>query len=88
MTLMPIITDRMVVQFRRAGKRGASYRPASGRRPAAGAQRVALQGSLFCAVVGKPCQGPNGAVGICESDHVCRQDPFQGGHELPPPRFG
>jgi hypothetical protein len=71
MTSMPIIDDRMVDLFRRTGKRRASYRPAQGRRAMAAAQRVVLQRSGGCRRVHDPCRGPNGAIGICDTNLDC-----------------
>ena len=71
MSLMPTIDDSMVVQFRRTGKRRASYRPVRGGRATAAAQRVVLQRSGGCRRVHDPCRGPNGAIGICDTNLDC-----------------
>jgi len=82
MSLMPTIDDRMVVQFRRTGKRRASYRPARGGRVVAAAQHVVLQRSPGCRFVNQPCRAPNGAIGICDHRLNCVMDPFDD-FELP-----
>ncbi|MEJ0077896.1 MAG: hypothetical protein WDO17_21155 [Alphaproteobacteria bacterium] len=69
MTSMPLIDDDMVVQFQRAGKRRASFRPAqSGRRAAA--QRVVLQRSAGCKFFGQACR-TGGRSGVCDEKLNC-----------------
>jgi hypothetical protein len=82
MSLMPAIDDRMVGLFRRTGKRRASFRSDRGVSVARGSANVVLQGDIFCPVVGERCRHPNGALGWCFPDHICRQNPFPG-HHLP-----
>lgn len=77
MTSMPIITDRMVVQFQRSGKRRGSYRSARGGRAPVGAQRVVLQGSAKCSNNGGLCTDENGVLGKCIKG-VCVKNPFPG----------
>jgi hypothetical protein len=81
MTSMPTIDDRMVVLFRRTGKRRASYRLDRSGRLAGG--RVAPQRSSGCTFVNQRCVLPNGALGICDRHLVCQEDPFPGGFSLP-----
>jgi hypothetical protein len=73
MTSMPIFDDRNIDLFRRTGKRRASFRPAQGGRPAR-AQRVALQRSGGCQRVNDFCRGPNGAIGVCDTNLDCVMD--------------
>jgi len=74
MTSMPIIDDRMVDLFRRTGKRRASYRSAQGGRATAAVQRVVLQRSGGCRRVNDFCRGPNGAIGVCDTNLDCVMD--------------
>lgn len=77
MTSMPKITDRMVVEFRRTGRRRASYRSAQ-----AGRARVVLQRSGGCRREGDPCRcNPvtGFCAGFCDARLDCINDPFVGG---------
>jgi hypothetical protein len=70
MTSMPKISDQMVVQFRRIGKRRASDRPIQ-----AGRTRVVLQRAARCSNFGGPCTTEHGAHGFCDDDGICRINP-------------
>jgi hypothetical protein len=84
MTSMPTSDDRMLVLFRRTGKRRASYRPAQrGRVVAGGGARVVLQRSPGCFSPGADCITPRGELGICDGKLNCVVDPFPGGFEIP-----
>lgn len=71
MSLMPIIDDRMVVEFRRMGKRRASYRSAQG------VQRVVLQGVTKCKGQGTFCLTNEGNPGKCFNG-ICMITAFPG----------
>jgi hypothetical protein len=87
MSLMPTIDDRMVVQFRRTGKRCGSYRPARGGRVVAAAQHVVLQRSPGCKFHGQLCVGSHGQVGECDENLICMVNPFPGPDPFRLPRF-
>ena len=82
MTSMPIIDDHMVDLLRRTGKRRASYRRAQSGRVAGGGARVVPQRSGGCKHVNDPCQGPNGAIGVCDVNLDCVM-PISNGFGLP-----
>jgi hypothetical protein len=69
MTSMPTIDDRMVLQFRRTGKRRSSYSaPGSG-----DLARVVPQRRHRC-IPGNPCITVHGALGICDANGHCVED--------------
>jgi hypothetical protein len=76
MSLMPIIDDSMVVQFRRMGKRRASFRSD---RSGGTTTHVALQRSPGCRVKNQDCFTHRGELGICDGHLNCIADPFPGG---------
>jgi hypothetical protein len=88
MTSMPTIDDRMVVLFRRTGKRRASYRLDRGGSVAGGKLRVVPQRSLGCATVNAPC-GCNPVtghcIGRCDPQLNCVPTPSGGGVLTPFP---
>jgi hypothetical protein len=71
MTSMPTIDDRMVVLFRRTGKRRASYRSDRSGRFAGGETHVVLQRSPRCKFHGQGCITRSGAIGICDENLDC-----------------
>jgi hypothetical protein len=83
MSTMPVIDDHMVALFRRTGSRRGSYQPHRSNRTTRNGANVVLQGHVFCPVVGALCRHPNGALGFCHPDHICRQDPFPPDNHLP-----
>lgn len=79
MTSMPTIDDRMVVLFRRTGKRRASYRLDRSGRLAGGNARVVPQRSPGCAFRGQACVTARGEPGECDAHLNCVAVPFPGG---------
>jgi hypothetical protein len=88
MTSMPTIDDRMVVLFRRTGKRRASYRLDRGGSVAGGGPRVVPQSSGGCVTVNAPC-GCNPVTGHCtgrcDQNLNCVPTPSNGGVDTPFP---
>ena len=82
MTSMPTIDDRMVVLFRRSGKRRASYQLDRSGRLARGNARVVPQRSPGCAFPGQACITKSGENGICDQHLNCITDPTPMGFRL------
>ena len=82
MTSMPTINDGMVSQFRRTGRRRASY-PLHRRGSLAGdGRRVVPQRSPGCHYQGQGCITKRGERGICDETLFCMADPFPGGFRI------
>ncbi len=77
MTSMPTIDDRMVVLFRRTGKRQGSYAPYRSGRLAGDGLRVVPQRSPGCTFPGQFCT-VRGLPGRCDKNLNCMIDPFPG----------
>ena len=82
MTSMPTIDDRMVVLFRRTGKRRASYRLDRSGRLADGGPLVVPQRSPDCVSFGAACRcnpATGHCAGTCDQNLNCINNPFPGG---------
>jgi hypothetical protein len=80
MTSMPTIDDRMVVQFRRTGRRRASYRLDRGGRLSIGSARVVPQRE--CSFVGQACDcdAAGNCAGRCNDQLICVVTPVNRKH--------
>jgi hypothetical protein len=79
MTSMPTIDDRMVVLFRRTGKRRVSYPLHHSGRLAGGKARVVPQRTAGCHFHNQACITKKGEPGVCDEHLDCIVDPFAGG---------